>query len=140
MITWHKHWSKTCWYGFCPDAKTWDKERARVLKSCHLDIGEYPTSTGLTTCYRTPDPRALVTLNSEGDTDPLLLVGTIAHEAVHVVKMAFHAMAEDEPGEETLAYSVGHVASDIFTAYSLTRGKHLKKVANGRHPRTKAKG
>lgn len=128
MITWHLHWSKTCWYGFCPDKKSWAKERRRVLKAHHLDIGSYPEFSGLTTCYKTPDPRALVTLNDDLDGDPIRLVGTISHEAIHIVSMAFREMHEDDAGEETLAYSVGQVSSDLFEAYSLSRGKRLKKL------------
>lgn len=130
-IRWHLHWSKSAWYGFCPDQETWDAERARVLKKVHLDITEYPATTGMTTCYRTPDPRALLSLHEDLDGDPVRLVGTIAHEAFHIAQMIFREMHEDEPGEEIWAYTLGDITSTLFRDYSLTRGKKLEELARG---------
>lgn len=128
-ITWHQHWSLTCWYGFCPNRKTWERERRRVLKLRHIDIGDYPETSGMTACYRTPDPRALVVIHTELDDDPIRLVGTLAHEAVHVAMMAFEQMHEDKPGEEITAYAVDQIASHLFEAFILTRGAKLRKLA-----------
>lgn len=113
-IRWRLHWSRTCWYGLCPDCKTWNVERARVLRRNHLDIGKYSEHAGLTTLYKTPDKRYLVTLGDRLDDDPVTLVSTLAHEAVHVVRAAHEAMGENSAGEETLAYEVGVVVRHLF--------------------------
>lgn len=127
-IRWHLHWSKSAWYGFCPDESAWEVERARALKKGVIDIRDYPVTTGMTTCYRTPDPRALLTLHDELDGDPIRLVGTLSHEAFHIAKMIFDQMAESDPGEEVWAYTIGDITSTLFRDYSLTRGRKLKEL------------
>lgn len=107
-------------------------ERKRVLRKVHIDIGDYNPSLGLTTCYQTPDPRFLVTLSDDVDSDPIMLVNLLAHEALHVASKILDCMQEDSPGEETMAYMTGNIASEIFEDYLVTRGEGLRRLRDGR--------
>lgn len=102
------------------------------MKQGHIDIGEYPDSTGRVTYYRTPDSRSLVTLHTDVDDNPGLLVETICHESSHVVDAIFASMAESSPGEEIRAYMIGIVAREIFHSYIRTRGDKLRELRDGR--------
>lgn len=61
------------------------------------------------------------------DADAALVMGTIAHEAVHVAKGYFRYIAEAEPGEETLAYTVGAVTQSLVSQYASDLAKRRPK-------------
>jgi hypothetical protein len=131
LLKWRMAWSHSLRFCFCPSKKEWDAERARVLKRLHVDIGEYPTSAGMTTVFDQADPKCIVTLADFVDSQPALLVGTIAHESLHVANEIFRSMKESNAGEETCAYTVGRISGEIFLDYIETRGDRLKELTRG---------
>lgn len=133
-LNWRLAWSHSARFCFCPTQELWDAERTRVLKRANVDIQSYPcgNNTGMTTIYRDGDTRIVVALSEQVDDEPALLVGTLAHEAVHVANAIFESMAEKSPGEETMAYTVGRVTAELFLDYTRTRGGKLKELADGR--------
>lgn len=132
-IKWRKNsWFRVLRYGFCPSADLYERERKRVLRSAHVDIGDYPTAPGMTVLWREPTgPRALVCLGESLDDNPIDLVSTIAHECVHVAHAITEAMADREPSEEFLAYLVGGLVADIFADYSAVRSPAAKQERAG---------
>lgn len=65
---------------------------------------------------KTGEPFFIVYIASNPDAAEVM--GTIAHEAVHVAKGFFRYIAEDEPGEETMAYTVGAVAQSLVAQFA----------------------
>jgi hypothetical protein len=121
-------WFPVICYGFCPDAETWEVERARALRKGHVEIGDYPVNDlhlGMTNNFRsdTLDAHCLLSLSPKLDSDPIKLVCLIAHECVHIAEAMFEEMREASPSEEFRAYVVGALVAEMFEDYSATRGK-----------------
>lgn len=115
-LRWHTpEWFSVAQYAFCPDAETWEAERHRVLRREHVNIGDYPASGGLTTNWRERGhAKSLVTISEWHDDQPVELLRTLSHEAVHVASLILREMKEDEAGEETLAYMISGIAADLY--------------------------
>lgn len=125
-IKWHRPPLFGCMkFAFCPDVEAWEAERKRVLRQDAIDIAEYPTTTGMCVTWEdfTSTKRTLITLHAELDSDPIELISTISHECFHLACRVLEAAAEDDAGEETVAYMVGGLVKTIWSDYCLTRGK-----------------
>lgn len=117
-------WFLAIRYAFCPDEQAWQRERKRVLRACHVDIGEYPSTSGMTTAWKEDaDPHALVTVSTRWDQKPAHLAATFAHEAWHVASQLFEAMSAKDPGEEIQARVLDGIVRELYADWQATRGR-----------------
>lgn len=120
-LKWRRDPFRVINYAFCPDKKIWNELRKRQLKYSRVDIGDYPSSSGMTTAWVScTGPRALVTLQSWCDDSIVDAASVIAHEAVHVAYYISARMV-DTPSEETQAYLIGGVVEKLLKTYIKTR-------------------
>lgn len=117
-------------YCFCPSEEAWERLRSRYSL---FELPEYPVKdgkAGVASHWRYDDTlHAVVTLNEQLDDNPTRLIGTIAHEAFHVVAHLCKEMADDGASEEFMAYMIGMVTEQLFEDYSTTRSPEARRRA-----------
>lgn len=110
--------------GFCPNKRAWNKEMKRLgVTDC-----PYPTNDGMVHYFARTKGHGhccIVTIGKRC-TDPLMILGLITHEVVHVWQFILEVMNEHEPSREFEAYSIQGLTMAIIDAYERTRGKLTK--------------
>ena len=113
---------------FCPSEAIWKREAKRL----GLPLEPYPEHTACATDFTNSGRLTAVLVTVLEDADPHYrrnpgrLFGILCHEAVHVWQTACKEMQEKEPSHEFEAYTVQHLAEQLFDAYRKTRGAKPK--------------
>jgi hypothetical protein len=81
-----------------------------------------PWTENLGLCVELKAEGHVVAVQCPVDQDALF---TILHESVHVWQMMMAYMQEDNPGNETEAYTVEHIAKELMLQYQKATGEHL---------------
>jgi hypothetical protein len=114
-------------YGFCPNARAWDAEMARLkIKEPPPYPAEYDGRCTHFECAKDRNACSIVTLGKEAK-PPRLKVGMLIHEAMHVWRFMRYAIGEDAPSMEFEAYSMQSIASNLIRAYEKSRGPLFAK-------------
>lgn len=115
-------------YGFCPSEEDWYAEQ-REMKL--INPVSYPKTPGCCTVFHNvlcteTDPGktiCLVTFNDppSGKQSYASLMCSIIHESIHVFQAMMAKAYEDKPGDEIEAYTIAHIAMELYRAYIRTR-------------------
>jgi 3-hydroxyisobutyrate dehydrogenase-like beta-hydroxyacid dehydrogenase len=81
-----------------------------------------PWTENLGLCVELKAEGHVVAVQCPVDKDALF---TILHESVHVWQMMMAYMQEDNPGNETEAYTVEHIAKELMLQYQKATGETL---------------
>jgi hypothetical protein len=81
-----------------------------------------PWTENLGLCVELKAEGHVVAVQCPVDKDALF---TILHESVHVWQMMMAYMQEDNPGNETEAYTVEHIAKELMLQYQKATGEQL---------------
>jgi 3-hydroxyisobutyrate dehydrogenase-like beta-hydroxyacid dehydrogenase len=81
-----------------------------------------PWTENLGLCVELKAEGHVVAVQCPVDQDALF---TILHESVHVWQMMMAYMQEDNPGNETEAYTVEHIAKELMLQYQKATGEQL---------------
>jgi hypothetical protein len=65
----------------------------------------------------------LVCVDIKPKTNPVSVIGLLAHEATHVCQSYFDWMGEEHPGREQEAYAMQAVVEELITGYAARTGK-----------------
>ena len=105
------------YYAYCHSSEIWEAERKRVLKSAYTDIGDKPKTPGMTTSwFEGDDPHCVITVDGK-DMSSARVIGTIAHECLHVVYRVIGQMEDDNPSEEFMATMLGIVFENVYADF-----------------------
>jgi hypothetical protein len=108
-------------YGFCPDKAAWDRE----MKRLGVTGTAYPATDGACSHFtnlKEASNCTIVTISTK-KRPPLVIVGLIVHEAMHVWREVRDSIGERHPSAEFEAYSLQAITQNLISAYEKTRGK-----------------
>lgn len=95
------------------------------LKRLKIPVGQWPRFVGegahaTTHSFVKGDGSlaCIVTLEHDPEREPIVVVGLLVHEAVHVWQAARDNMGEKNPGIEIEAYSIQWIAQQLMWAYT----------------------
>ena len=117
--------------GFCPSEKAW--RRAMRLQNVTSDWPDVPNSGGHTELLKNIETGVgliLVVISGASERDPLEVIMTIVHEAVHVWQFLCQHIGEHAPGIEMEAYAIEEISRGLVDAYCRTQGKDKNWLAN----------
>lgn len=103
--------------GFVPDEKAWD---AAMRHLSVRDPKPYPKAGARCSSFeneKTGDMCVLIAV-SQRITDPVAIVGSMAHEAVHCWEYVRDWIGEKDPGSEQVAYFVEFVVRNLLEAFA----------------------
>ena len=114
-ISWRTAPIRVLQYAFCPNEDEWAAERRRVLKSAHVDIGDYPSTSGMATSWKEANgcSSCMVTLADHVREDASVMWSTIAHESYHVACRVAEVMHDENASEEFMAYLLEEITKNI---------------------------
>ena len=118
-------------YGFCPNEKAWKKELGRL----GVEKRSYPDSIASCTWFTTKRGQMICLVTMHADEDRAYgvgLVGTIAHEAMHVWQKTRDYIGEEHPSYELEAYTYQAIFTELVKGYEATRAPKLftKRIPN----------
>lgn len=113
---------------FIPSAEAWEVAMKQFNSNDPFPI-DGMNSFGVTKWLvndKTGASVILVVMNDAISGDPVEVVSTLVHEAVHVWQFACEHMGEEKPGIEMEAYGIQHITRELIRAYGRTMGKGKK--------------
>lgn len=112
---------------FVPTKEAWDREMKALGLNETWDADKYAAATYSPRNTNKLDRHiALVQINMAMQKTLMDVMGSLAHEASHVVDYHFAAMGEDAPGGEVRAYALEAVFGQLMQAWWDTIGKDAK--------------
>lgn len=112
---------------FCPSKKAW--RNLMKYKKIPPEDAPYPKNDGNITSFTSGNSCFLVvSLNSNWENEafsahePIVMVGTLVHEASHVLDKVIEHMQDESPSAEFKAYALQAIIQELILAFELTCG------------------
>lgn len=111
---------------YVPSKGAWKRARkANELPKYSYPVSEKSSVAGHCVNMRNNKGFACIVVFIRPDRPEADTVGTIVHEAVHVLQYIKEVIGEDEPGMEFEAYTTEAIVSGLITAYEDYHKKNL---------------
>ena len=117
--------------GLCLTQKEFQTEYQSFVPAAK-GVPRYPTGEGgAMTCELSKDDTrellCIVAVSEEHTDDPVELVKTLTHEAVHVWQFYCDEICETNPSPEFMAYGISYLAAELIMKYNELTASRKKK-------------